>query len=414
MNKANIISLFGKQAGNKLLGWLDPCCDKFCTDVRDCVGTFSLPITTTLNNGIVATYDQSNNFLVPGLPGAGQIWNQNGSEANILASIDTSSSGGTPNTTIVGYISLGSGAASNSSFNYNSITDISNAALKARNLTGNECDILLKANNTSSNIRFVFNNTQSYLFPSTSPSPGTVLGYSAANTLDWVTTTSSISIGDPINSGTASRILFEDSSNKLAESSSLIYNETTGVFQVTNLLGSLLFNIDPVMNQYGIGDLVAVNNKTSITVDDSLAQILLVSDNKIRGQASNSDIFLDLDKTNLLYQIGDVSAADNGTRIRIDDLNQTIRSYIAGEYIVQDTSNNRYFSVFPTGRIVQIGDYASNFNGTYVSVDDINQLVRISNVPDYADDAAAILGGLNSGHLYKTTTGGSTFLKIVP
>ena len=40
---------------------------------------------------------------------------------------------------------------------------------------------------------------------------------------------------------------------------------------------------------------------------------------------------------------------------------------------------------------------------------------RIKNsVPSYADDAAALSGGLITGDVYKTTTGGSTFLKIVP
>lgn len=35
-------------------------------------------------------------------------------------------------------------------------------------------------------------------------------------------------------------------------------------------------------------------------------------------------------------------------------------------------------------------------------------------IPSYADDAAAISGGLSSGYLYKTTTGGITALNIVP
>lgn len=43
------------------------------------------------------------------------------------------------------------------------------------------------------------------------------------------------------------------------------------------------------------------------------------------------------------------------------------------------------------------------------------KVFRIKNsVPSYADDAAATVGGLTTGDVYKTTTGGSTFLKIVP
>ena len=44
----------------------------------------------------------------------------------------------------------------------------------------------------------------------------------------------------------------------------------------------------------------------------------------------------------------------------------------------------------------------------------IDTLVTITNVPSYANDLAATGGGLTSGQLYSTTTGGSTFLKIVP
>lgn len=40
--------------------------------------------------------------------------------------------------------------------------------------------------------------------------------------------------------------------------------------------------------------------------------------------------------------------------------------------------------------------------------------MQINNVPAYIDDAAAIVGGLTSGYLYKTTIAGSTFLKIIP
>lgn len=46
---------------------------------------------------------------------------------------------------------------------------------------------------------------------------------------------------------------------------------------------------------------------------------------------------------------------------------------------------------------------------------DGTKVFRIKNsVPTYADDAAAVVGGLTTGDVYKTTTGGSTFLKIVP
>lgn len=65
------------------------------------------------------------------------------------------------------------------------------------------------------------------------------------------------------------------------------------------------------------------------------------------------------------------------------------------------------------GGVVNIGGNTYG-NNTNIQVDDINQIVTITNVPTYADDATAVTGGLTTGNLYKTTTGGSTFLKIVP
>ncbi len=62
----------------------------------------------------------------------------------------------------------------------------------------------------------------------------------------------------------------------------------------------------------------------------------------------------------------------------------------------------------------EIGDLGGFLNSTKVTIDDVNQLVKITNVPTYADDASAITGGLSTGHLYKTTTGGITSLNIVP
>jgi len=62
---------------------------------------------------------------------------------------------------------------------------------------------------------------------------------------------------------------------------------------------------------------------------------------------------------------------------------------------------------------VTVGNLSGG-NNTKITIEDVTQLITVSNVPTYADDAAATTGGLTTGQLYKTTTGGSTFLKIVP
>ena len=86
-----------------------------------------------------------------------------------------------------------------------------------------------------------------------------------------------------------------------------------------------------------------------------------------------------------------------------------------GSAIMRYTSSGitEYQTVLGDG-IFQILDSTNNIN--YLIIDIINSSMTINPtlVPTYADDAEAVVSGLTSGQLYKTTTGGSTFLKIVP
>ena len=66
-----------------------------------------------------------------------------------------------------------------------------------------------------------------------------------------------------------------------------------------------------------------------------------------------------------------------------------------------------------SGGSATIGDIDGG-NNTKITIDDVTQLITVSNVPTYADDAAAATGGLTTGQLYKTTTLGTTSLNIVP
>jgi hypothetical protein len=62
----------------------------------------------------------------------------------------------------------------------------------------------------------------------------------------------------------------------------------------------------------------------------------------------------------------------------------------------------------------EIGDINGHTNGTFISIDNLRQVVKITKVPVFANDADAIAGGLVTGELYKTTTLGVTALNIVP
>ena len=145
-----------------------------------------------------------------------------------------------------------------------------------------------------------------------------------------------------------------------------------------------------------------------------------------------------------IYQFGDISGVLNSTLFSINDTGKIITSKVDGVFTVEDGSASSILyidaanrqSIFGNvavaggikvfidetnginvqapGSVVNVGDGGAAVNGTNIKVDDLNQLITITNVPTYADDAAAGVGGLTTGQLYKTTSGGSTFLKIVP
>jgi hypothetical protein len=79
-----------------------------------------------------------------------------------------------------------------------------------------------------------------------------------------------------------------------------------------------------------------------------------------------------------------------------------------------NVSSAKVLNIDPNNNLYGIGDLGGINNDTKIIIDDSTLLVTISNVPTYADDAAAATGGLTTGQLYKTTTGGITALNIVP
>ena len=79
-----------------------------------------------------------------------------------------------------------------------------------------------------------------------------------------------------------------------------------------------------------------------------------------------------------------------------------------------DFPNNTDCGILNYARSIKIGMLGASGNDTRIEIDDINELVTITNVPFYTDDADATSNGLTTGQLYKTTTGGITSLNIVP
>lgn len=76
------------------------------------------------------------------------------------------------------------------------------------------------------------------------------------------------------------------------------------------------------------------------------------------------------------------------------------------------TSGSNRYGFQKIGNATRMGKVAGS-GGTYIEHDVITGISKILGVPEYADDAAAVTGGLVSGQIYKTTGGGSSVLKIV-
>lgn len=141
-----------------------------------------------------------------------------------------------------------------------------------------------------------------------------------------------------------------------------------------------------------LGDVDSEKNSTTIGVYDASKSIQLNSKGTVNIGAVNDVL----------------------TRLYVDVGNKIIQNYTEGTFKISDINGNKdVFITNPNTGFVHLGDNGLG-NRTFIELDDVNQTITINNVQSYADDAAATGAGLVTGNVYKTTTGGSTYLKIVP
>jgi hypothetical protein len=153
---------------------------------------------------------------------------------------------------------------------------------------------------------------------------------------------------------------------------------------------------------------------------------VMATDNLATGASANITTNYD-NVLNIANAIANVANGDFDSGFEFDDTEALIRyknnttglnssihldaNSVITAYTLDGTTE--YQTVLGDGRF-KIFDSTNNIK--YLIIDIINSSMTINPtlVPTYADDAAAGVGGLTSGQLYKTTTAGSTFLKIVP
>lgn len=172
---------------------------------------------------------------------------------------------------------------------------------------------------------------------------------------------------------TSTYVGYGDGSNLLTGSADLTWDNTNKVFSagVTGV-GSTYLTLDSINNTSKVS-----TTGTFQVTDDTGAP------------------WFEINNNNHISYIGKIT--DNRSYISVDSSDDLTR-----EIVINTVSQ------------VKIGDVLGVVNSTQIIVDDSTELITITNVPTYADDAAAVTGGLTTGQLYKTTTSGITALNIVP
>lgn len=394
-------------------------------------------IGATLTGGIDTSYSLSNNFLGFGLTGAGQIFDTGTGGFNLLASVDITAFGGSPDVTFTGYTTFGPGPVANGQYTYNATTDTAISAISAASATSKSAQIKVKATALLESIEFMFD-TGNYKFPTTSPSSGQVMGYSSANRLGFITP--GITIGGAISGSTANRVLFANGSNNVAQSANFTFDTSTNAFAVgsgntltvdsTNgVVATTASSVTALSaaTSYGtafkvftgggmgqlvqMGDVSQTNNLTLFSVSDAASrQITGILDGEFavyRATGTSAKALLvktdNLGTGQLLVELGDINGVVNSTKFSLDDSAKTIK-FTGSEYqnstVEIDSSVSTTYTVQDGDRIIYVNTNTAGVTVTLPSVStDNKRLVRIKCIGTNAVTIVAAAGSVDSGSL---------------
>ena len=369
-------------------------------------GTPDCKVNTTLSavlNGTPQThvkYEQTNNFLGLGIPGAGQVWDSGTGGVSLLATMDATTFGGSKNSTYVGYLTTGgSGANANLFTFYDDANDQSQASLFTSNLSGNQAGIEINAKTGGTNVQFKFGGLNFYRFPSVAPSSGQFLGYTGANQLGWVTPSGggggSMSIGSTIGGSATDEVLYTDSLGLLNQSSNFTFDGNLNVFKAGTSFGTAIKsnNGGGMGNLVELGDVLGTKNKTKFGLYDGTHSIIGALDGDFKITNSAGTRWFDADTVNNVITLGDVSGAANKTKLKIDDINKQFWVNLDGEFTIRDTLDSRAMIVDTTNKSVMMGDFDGSNRANLMIYPGSQQII------------GAAKQGIILGDYYKTGTG---------
>ena len=189
----------------------------------------------------------------------------------------------------------------------------------------------------------------------------------------------------------------------LARGSNFVVDNFNGYIYTKNPINQITgLNLDMIGGVFEIGDLVG-NNKINF---NNNGEIRIGVTNLISTYHSNDniEIGLRLDFANNQYFFGDFfGRTAYGISFKIDDNNGFATFISQGSF---ESGLKLNFA----NHIYKLGDLNENYQNTFLQIDDENQKVIInsdagkynfSNMPAYADNAAALAAGLVVGDLYR-------------
>lgn len=203
-------------------------------------------------------------------------------------------------------------------------------------------------------------------------------------------------------------------------------NIFAGGFFVEDQHGNLFYDFDLGLGAEAvrIGDLSGIASNMKLNMDlvsgdvefSRTQNFTIIADQTFTLQNSSGDyaILGSCIPGQIAFQLGELLGSANNTFLSITDIDATMKFAASARfYAGAFNASQIYLDCDYTTSTYAIG--ATNFgNGTSLTIDDLHQRITATNVPAFANDAAATGAGLTTGQIYKTTTAGSTFLKIVP
>lgn len=217
-----------------------------------------------------------------------------------------------------------------------------------------------------------------------------------------------IAIGDSVADADAGSILYVDGSGNLTQDTGFT-RTSTGVTNISSTFSGETLQYQITDNLLGSGKNAIL---TQFTVPLGSLMDYTFSDG---GDITSTKTLSYPSSTATTYSEFSYNKYSAKVTVGTDQGNLNITSQESSLTKITDLDGINYYKTgfTTTAGYAKVGDIDGG-NSTYIKVDDLNQKITVNNVPTYADDAAAITGGLTTGMLYKTTTGGITALNIVP